>query len=172
MNEKALNNALKYLTIKDRTGAEMQTYLKRKEYSTQDIKEVLEYLVEMNYINDNEYAIKYSKELCTRGNGSGKVKNELVKKGISGEIIKQVMAESDDFDIAIEKEKALEQAKKIILNNFDELKISYSDDFETKKMKYKAQQQLKGKIGRRLISKGYSQDIVFLVINDICKEYL
>lgn len=165
-----LEAAMSYLAQRDRTSYEVCEYLKKKEYSKQEIEETILYLREMNYIEDTFYAQRYMEYAASRGKGPVKIKGELLKKGISSEIINELILGEAAFDKNNERQRALEQAEKIMRNLSDSFKIYEEDDYQTKAYKYKEQQKIKGKVGRRLAGLGYSQDIVFSIINEIFQE--
>lgn len=168
--KKALEAAMGYLAQRDRTSYEVCEYLKKKEYSKQEIEETVSYLNNLNYLEDTLYAQRYMEYAAGRGKGPVKIKGELLKKGISSEIINELVLEEAAFDKSNERHRALEQVEKIMRNLSDDVTIYEEDDYQMKAYKYKEQQKIKGKIGRRLAGLGYSQDIVFSIINEVFQE--
>ena len=55
--------AISYLAIKDRSKFEIESYLRKKGFSLNIIKEIILQIIESGYINDYDYAVKYVKEL-------------------------------------------------------------------------------------------------------------
>lgn len=162
--------ALAYLEHRDRTCNEMQLYLQRKEYSIEEIKETIEYLVDMGYLCDETYVKKYIDYSISKSKGFFKIKIELIKKGINEDLINVLLEESEYLDIENEKQRAMSEALKM-LKNFEKSNyyINNSDEhFDAEK--YKEIQKLKAKIGRRLNSLGYSNQIVFSTINKLFKS--
>ncbi len=159
--------AVTYLSFSDRTVGEIQTYLRKKEYSEEDIRKALEYLKEMRYVDDKGYAQRYIEQATSRGKGSLKIKNELKKKGIDAQILEELDDEGCGFSKADERKQAWEIAEKFYEEVKGDIKIDPDDDFETKREKYKEKQRAQGKLGRRLVSKGYPQDIVYSILSEV-----
>ena len=162
-----IDAAVTYLSFSDRTIAEMKAYLKKKEYSSEDIAQAIEYLQDMNYVDDRDYAKRYIEQAVNRGKGSLKVKNELKKKGIDSSIIDELQFEEEVFDKEEERQRAWEMAESFYEEVKDSFKLEPSDDFETKREKYKEKQRAQGKLGRRLVSKGYPQDVVYSILREL-----
>lgn len=87
--------ALNYLSIRSRSSFEMNNYLTKKGFSKDTVREIIEKLKDRNYINDYDYAMSFI-DHKKKGKPAGKnlLKSGLIKKGISGEIIKKAINES------------------------------------------------------------------------------
>lgn len=162
-----LEVAVTYLSFSDRTIGEIRTYLKRKEYSEAEIEKAINYLKELQYVDDKGYAQRYIEQEINRGKGSLKIKNQLRKKGIDEQVLAELNEEGYGFSKEDEKKQAWEIAERFYEEVKEDIKIDPDDDFETKREKYKEKQRAQSKLGRRLISKGYPQEIVFSIINNI-----
>ena len=57
--KKAKSHALRFLCYRDRSNWELTQYLKKKEYSRPVIQQTLDYLTELNYINDERFALQW-----------------------------------------------------------------------------------------------------------------
>lgn len=100
--------ALKYLKTRLRSYKEVFDLLKKKEYPLTIITKVLDRLLEQGYLNDSQYASSFLHEqLLTTSRGPNKICYELTKKGISQDIILEVISSYSD-------EMELEKIRKII----------------------------------------------------------
>jgi len=95
------NLAIKYLSYQPRTVYEMKKYIEKKGFDRDIVKEVIETLLEKNYLNDKDFA-KLFIESKVRNKPKSKFafQYELKKKGISPWIIDAVLEQYDDQDLA------------------------------------------------------------------------
>lgn len=106
----ALNYSLKYLSFRNRSIKEVYDYLIRKNFTDETINPVLKRLVDMKFLNDEEFARSWI-ESRQKYKGKSKyiLKNELRMKGVNSETIEPLLAEAiDDLEtarIAFEKKK-------------------------------------------------------------------
>ncbi|BEP29851.1 regulatory protein RecX [Helicovermis profundi] len=107
--KKGFNYALNVLSYRDRTEKEIRDKMTTKEYEKSVIDEVLLKLKKLNLINDVEFTEKYV-EFRIERYGKNRLKQELFRKGISKEIIENVLSyvgEDEEFlaakEIAIKK---------------------------------------------------------------------
>jgi regulatory protein len=99
-----MDKALSYLAIKDRSKFEIEKYLKKKDFSHNIIKEVVSQIVDLGYINDYDYAVKYAKELKRKKSvGVNIIKNKLYSKGIGKDKIKKALNDSGAYETDIEQ---------------------------------------------------------------------
>lgn len=91
---KAQNTALKYLGYKMRTEKEIRQKLIEKEYETEIIYRVVDFLKKYSYVDDFKYAESYIKEVQRlKPKGSYAIKQKLREKGVSDLIIEEALAE-------------------------------------------------------------------------------
>ncbi len=106
---KARDTALRFLGYRMRSRREVSDRLKKDDFSEEIRERVLSFLEEYGYIDDEAFAKAYIEEKKRlKGYGGIRLKQELIMKGISREIIDGLSEEleSDDIDIikkAIEK---------------------------------------------------------------------
>lgn len=133
----AKNYALKLISIHPRTVYEIKLKLKLKKYSVSEIDQLISFLQENNYLNDENYVRQFL-ELQLKNKPAGRFyyQAKLRQKGIAFKVIKPVL------DELYPHEKELELAQKIAKK--------YSDP---------------QKIGSRLKQKGFSEDIIFRIID-------
>ena len=143
------DTAAKYLASRARSTGEMRTHLKSKGYEDAEIREVIADFTDYGYLDDEDYCRQYIKYAFSKGKGPLRVKQELAEKGIDRETVTFALedyeAEESDLD------RALKQARKTA---------------DGKPM----DEKMKGRVGRRLTSLGYSMDIVYKVIEILMRD--
>lgn len=126
----ALSKAVKYLSGNLKTEKQIKEYLKKKEYSEITIDYVLDKMREYKYLDDNHYAKSY---VLTYSNKYGKLKlsSMLKSKGVSSEIIDEVLQEIETpSNIQVVAEKYLKN-REITYENLNKLsRFLYSRGYE------------------------------------------
>ena len=90
--KKAKAHAFRFLSYRDRSHWELAQYLKKKEYSHPVIQQTLDYLTELNYINDQQFALQWSQFKIKKNKiGRSRLYMELSSKGIDKAIIKKTL---------------------------------------------------------------------------------
>jgi regulatory protein len=147
--EKYLNNSYHFLSIRSRSEKEMRDYLTKKSASGEIIEAVILHLKEHNFLNDETFARSFVLSRA-RLNPKGKVllKIELRQKGISDDIIQNVLAEVQE-----EIPDELAQAKSLIAKRMDRLKGA-------------SKNEIYSKVGGFLSRRGFSWQIVKKAIDD------
>ena len=136
--------ALKYIKYKARTVDEVRVHLKKKEYPIDIINKILTKLESQGYLNDLSYSKSFlnMKILTTT-----RVREDLRKRGVSSEIIEEVIEEYTDD---IQREKIKKVISKKINSNHN-----------------KSARVLKVKIVSELLNDGFSRE---LVLEEIAKN--
>jgi regulatory protein len=133
--------ALELLSLREHGSGELRTKLLQKGYQKGAIADVIDYLKEKNYLNDERFADLYAEELIQRKRlGPVKVKEKLFQRGVNGDIIRAVLM-TYDRDIQIEN-----------CRFHFEKKFKSRVSFETREEKAKAIRFLQGK--------GFAWDII------------
>lgn len=148
-NEKsAFRLATYYLSFKSRTEHEIKTYLTKKGYESATIDKVLEKLSYYGFTDDRQYAVNYiDNAIEAKKKSAGTVELELMRKGISPEIIESCIPVFS-YDIN------LEIAKRIGKKYF----------YRKSNLPYKL---LKNKLSQLLTQKRFTREII-----DDCLNYL
>ena len=121
--------SLNYISVRQRSVKEISEYLNRKDISKNLIDETIDKLIKKGYLNDFDFAKAYiNDKLLLTNKGPHKIKNELVKYGISNEIIDEVI---EDIDNDMIKEKLSNLMEKQI-----KLKKGSSNGVKTKLVNY------------------------------------
>ena len=143
----AIRYAYRLLSYRDRSGKELTDKLKWKGFSVEAIQQTINHLSEKGFINDTALAL-YLRRIAedTRLLGNRGVRIFLHRRGISEELIKDVFTDNDPDEI-IRANKAVSKKLKTIEN--------YSVE------------EIKKKIWRFLVRKGYSFD----TINKILRQF-
>lgn len=92
---KAYAAALRYLGLRIRSKQEIRDYLKRKELDA-NIHAVIDRLERENYLNDEDFAIRWQQMRLEQSRSPQAIRAELIKKGISKDILDTVAIEKDD----------------------------------------------------------------------------
>lgn len=142
---KAKNKAIKYISYQPRTEKEVTEKLKECEYSNDIIFRVIETMKKYNYINDKAYAKNFlTSKLNLKGYGIFKISFDLKQKGISDDIINDII-ENTELN---ENKRALEVLEKKLRGK----KIS---DYKEKQKLYNF-----------LLRRGFSYDVIKEAINN------
>lgn len=143
---KANDQALRFLSYRQRSEKEIIDKLKEKGFQEKIIENTLIYLREYKLVDDLEFAKAFMNDkIYLNKFGPERIKHELFKKGISQEIIQEVLDEDED-----EYHRGLELAKKKL--------PSYRKDDRNGKYR---------KLGGFLQRKGYSYDCIYKILREL-----
>jgi regulatory protein len=93
----AYQRALRYLSMRPRSSAEIVTYLKRKEYDESIVDTVVKRLHKQGYLDDEAFARFWVENRNRfRPRGSQALRYELRQKGVERETIDSTLEEQDD----------------------------------------------------------------------------
>lgn len=147
--------ALRHLTNRSRTVLEMERHLTMKGFEEKEIREVIREFLDCGYLDDSRYCREYFRYAFGKGKGKRKVFAELREKGVDGETIEFAFEDFEAEEGGLnERERAWQEAEKV-LRTAD---IADGDSVPEK---------IKGRIGRKLQSKGYSSDIIYSIIGEL-----
>jgi regulatory protein len=141
--------ALKYLARKPRSVKEIEIYLTQKCFDKTAIENTLEYLENLDYLNDKKLALSYAEHRKNfKKEGKLRIENELIRRGISSENASQAL-------IALFQENEELNLAKLFAEKF----LSQMSSQEPEKFKKKLIHKLK--------RKGYCDSIVLTVIKSL-----
>ncbi len=150
-NYKSYYDALNILKKAIKTKKETENYLRRKEYSKDNIKFTIDILEKQGYLNDKNYAKSYvHNSILTTSKGPKKIAQELEKKGVEPS---DYLLALKEYNSDIEKEKI----EKLIIKK---IKANHN----------KSSRVLKQKIQMDLINKGFYQNTIKDILNSIYIE--
>ena len=121
--KKAKAHALQYLSYRDRSKWELNQYLCKKEHSPSVIQKTLDYLTELNYVDDQRFALQWGQYKINKNKlGKNRLYLELLGKGVNKEIIEDIL--STLYEKNPEMELAVQCARKkwVTLKSFQEKK--------------------------------------------------
>lgn len=96
MADEALAAALRAIGRKERTEAEMRSWLADREYDEAEIDRVLDYLIENLAVNDARYANEFTADKRQlSGWGRDRIEANLIRRGIPGELISTALDQDD-----------------------------------------------------------------------------
>lgn len=135
---------MKYIIFKKRTEQEVRKKMQDMHYEENYIEEAIAYLKETQYINDEQYIVRYI-ENCRRLKHCSvmEIRYDLRKRGIADDLIERYLSE-ELYDFEVESAKIL-AAKK----------YKNETDFE--------------KIRRYLAGKGYQRNSIAKAIDNLEK---
>ena len=138
------NKLMKYVLFKKRTEKEVRTKCKQFDYTNDYVDEIIDYLKEADYIDDELYIKKYIQNVMRLKKCSVfEIKMDLLRRGIEDEIIEKYV---DETLYEYEEQCAIELAQK----------------------KYRADGEIE-KVKRYLMNKGYSHSNVSKAIDNLEK---
>lgn len=92
-NRDAMDLAFRLLGIRSRSERELVQRLKQKKFSPVTIERTVGRIRELGYINDAQFACDWVRYRKQQGKGPELIKAELKMKGISPEVLSEVLAE-------------------------------------------------------------------------------
>ena len=147
----AKNQALRYLSYRDRSTLEITQYLEKKEYPQPVIQQALDVLIELNYVNDQRFALEWGRYKINKQKlGKSRLYIELLNKGIDKEVLESTLA------ILYEDNPETELAIQCALKKINSLQV-----VEEEKKKRRLIQYLK--------RRGFSADIIYQSIKNVSK---
>ena len=97
------DRALKYLSIRQRSVKEIHDYLTRKQYEPQDIEEAIKKLIELKFLNDDDFARSFAENRQRKGKSKRAIAFELKLKGVNQDVAEDILEYSkSDFKTAFE----------------------------------------------------------------------
>lgn len=101
-NEDIYYICLKYISVKMRTKREIISYLKRKNYTSNEIDGIIERLEKDNLINEDEYTKSFIIDKFNLTNdGPNKIKRDLINEGINISLIEkqlEIISKNDIYE--------------------------------------------------------------------------
>ncbi len=101
MNARA--RALKLLGFRAMSRRELVDKLTQKGESPEDAQEAADYLEELGYLDDAQYAASLVRHYAGKGYGPGRVRQELFRRGVPRELWEQALAELPEDTDAVDQ---------------------------------------------------------------------
>ena len=107
-DKKAFELAIRYLGNREHSRKEIITKLERRQFSPEAIAKTLERLDELGLLDDRSFALNYiGSKSRKKPSGRYKLRHELLRKGVSEEVIEEVLSAYDSsshcLDAALKK---------------------------------------------------------------------
>lgn len=128
--EKAKKIALRFLNYRPRTVKEIEIHLKKKKFSQEIIEQVVEYLLNLSYLNDELFCELWIKDrIKLKPMGKKRIYYELEQKGIKGELIELSLEKyfSDDLEYSLAKELAEKKCERLNIEDISQKKKKIKD---------------------------------------------
>lgn len=145
-----------YLNIKPRTEKQLIRYLTGKGFDEKDAEDVAGEFREYHYIDDMDYSVMYFQYGFEKGRGIIRIKRELAERGVGSEIIEAA------YDKMIEMGEIPDQYKAAL-----SIAHGMTGGICMQELEYDIRRKLQAKVARKLVSRGFSQDIVYRVIKNL-----
>jgi regulatory protein len=152
MNKPFLQKAAGFCAYQERTQAEVRNRLYEWGIRGDEAEEMIAWLIENNYINEERFAKSFAGgHFRQKQWGRIRIKHELRYRGLSDYCIRAGLAEIDDDDY-------LQTIRKMINRKADK------NDFENPYLR-------KHKLARYIIGKGFEQDLVWQLIEEMNEKF-
>lgn len=105
--------SLGYLTFRDRTEKEMADHLAKKGFSEEEIRNEIEFLEGLHYLDDVRFAKVFIEYSLEKKRGMIRIRRELKEKGVSEFDIEDGLADAEyeyDFEIKERERRAAEES--------------------------------------------------------------
>lgn len=146
--EKAKDSAYTLISLRPRSTAEIQQSLKKKGYDPDVIEQVINRLVDLDFLNDETFAQYWVEQRDSfKPRSHMALRQELQQKGISRDIIDAALTASDETSAA----RAAAEKKAGLLTRYEE------DEF-------------KKKLGQFLQRRGFSYGLIKDIIDELWQE--
>lgn len=104
--KEAKSRAVRFLTYRDRSAQEVKSHLAKKEFSPPIVTQVIEWLVDLNYLNDERFARQWGRfRLESKKWGKYRLQQELLSKGLDSELVEETLNglynKVDEFELAL-----------------------------------------------------------------------
>lgn len=148
---KTLNYCLNRLSYRARSEKELRISMERKGYTEDNIEYAIDYCKDHGYINDLEFAKSFVNDKTNLNKyGPERIKYDLMLKGVSRDIIDQVLVVDRDDQLEMARELA---SKKI---------SSYKNDDK---------RDIYRKLSGFLQRKGFTYDVISSVVREALEDF-
>lgn len=107
VDQAVLNRAVRFIEYRARSKGETRDRIRRWGYDDITGDQVVAHLEGCGLLDDREFARVFMGELLRKGFGLNRVRSELLKKKLQGDLIEEVLGE---YPIAEELDRAIESA--------------------------------------------------------------
>ena len=144
----ALDKAMKLLSVRALSKAELTRKLHTAGYPEDEVEEAVNTCCRLHYIDDTQLAADYTGLLRMRNTGSRVIRQKLIKRGLGGEIVERQLPEEDS-------ETADTEAARRALDYKWRLLVKESDPRKKREKAF-----------RYLAGKGFPSGVIFKLISE------
>jgi regulatory protein len=162
-----IDAAFNMLSRRDYAVKEMAGKLKDKKYSGKEIAEVIDRLKELNYLNDEKFALNKARSRAEFSRwGQKRIEMELKTKGVAEDLIRKAIqcVETGEGAFMADPHNWKEEARDLLSKKFGHKPLQYEDpdadlsDWEEKMTQRKEYEKEKNKRLNFLIRRGFTMD--------------
>lgn len=129
-NVNVYSTAINYISIRMRSEKEVYDYLEKKQIDNQLIKDTINKLSKLGYINDYLFAKSYVNDKINLSNdGPLKIKKSLMALGVEENIIEQILNSMDKEEMNIKLEKLIGKKLKTTKGSLNMVKLKIINYF-------------------------------------------
>lgn len=147
------NSALRLISRRPHSSFELRVKLQKKNFNKDDISEIIKDFLAKGYLSDNDFAERFIDEGIKKKKGLMKIKAELFSKGVSRNIIDELVQNYEGDS------NLLPNAKVLAIKKLNSLRSKNLESFQKKQKLYSY-----------LSGKGYSSEIIREVIEELVQE--
>lgn len=154
--------AVDCLSRRSMTHYELETRLQEKGFESTEIKGVMDRLIKLGYLNDQEFAMMYSRSRLKRYSRR-RVEQDMKNRGLGPHLIDQALESTYSSDdeylqcLALGKQWWVQEGKRWQKRNEAEL----TKQFIPREL------WIQQKVGRKLIQRGYPTELVWKALNNL-----
>ena len=162
--------AYSYLASRMRTAAEVRRHLSGKGYDGDEINDAVNELIGMRYLDDYVYAMRYYEYNREKRRGVLRAERELIERGVDRETASNAKEDFLYENSVDEFRDALEIARRELSGRGSVTCDDGAADAscgEAESADAAPDDRLRGRIARKLESKGFSRSDIFRVLEEI-----
>lgn len=101
-DKKCLNAALRLLTSRDHSCAELAQKLKKRGFDNQDIQLAINECIRLDYLDDERFSVNFLLQLVRKGYGPKQIQQRMRSKGISDAMIEEALSHNFPESMQVE----------------------------------------------------------------------
>lgn len=172
---RARDAALRLLSVRARSVAEMERRLRKKDFDGSVVSEVVTWLLDLGYLDDREFARQFLDErLRRRPRGPFALVRELQKRGVDRGVAEEILAalmaeqEIDEADLAMDTARRwlTRQPRRIVRLLKEEAEGTGDGAAESGGEALKARRRLYAHLERKGFSRGVIREVVESILDE------
>lgn len=159
----AEETALRKLSDRSLSVFELRNFLLRKNYDLDEIESAITEFLKWGYLDDERFCKEYFRYAFGKNRGKRRVFMELGQRGVDRDVILQAY---EDFLFELHEEG--EELDEMTMAKRETEKILRLADLSREEP---IPEKIRGRIGRKLQSLGYSAGIIYSILEELKREY-